>query len=376
MHATIAVAALAVCLCPSAMSARTTSELPSSILVFPKVVVDGSRDTFIQISNTANSVVHAHCVYVNAYPECVDQSGDCVLGTCTRCEDRWQELDFNISLTKQQPTHWGVSLGRLQSDGPTCRFNTSEYNCYSAGLPSLGRIPPVASRFRGELRCIEVDQSGAPISGNHLKGEATIISNDGDASKYNAIGILGEPFTNNGDNTLCMGGEPSASCPTGAEYQGCPARYMIPHFSAKADNPVFGPTSQVRTELTVVPCRVNYELASLDLTSVTLQFIATNELEQSFSASHRFQCWDSFFLDVVHPIFSVGVLQTRLVQTMVRPVVRSSGPPSGVMVIGEDHHALETGATARSAYNVHEIGNLDEDSGFVGSELIILPAGP
>lgn len=378
--AVTAFALLAAVMSPVASNARTTSEQPASILIFPKVVADGTRDTFIQISNTANSMVHAHCLYVNAFPVC-QGIGDCQEGTCSGpCIRQWQEIDFNIWLTKQQPTHWGVSFGRSDTlTAEPCdrdiRTGERNYDCYSAGLPQ-GLIPPVPLPFEGELRCIEVDQSGAPISGNHLKGEATIIARNGDASKYNAVGILGEPFTNNGDNTLCLGGEPSADCPTGAEYEGCGDRYRIPHFAAGADNPIFGPTSTVDTEITVAPCRANFEAGSLDLTEVTLQFLAVNEFESLFSASHRVECWDSFRLDDVNQIFTVGIVQSRLVQTSMRPVIPRDGPPSGVVAVIEELHALPNGATAHAAYNAHEVGDLDEHPNYSGNELIIIPAGP
>ncbi len=371
------VAVIATAVAPHRAAARTSSELPASILIFPKVIADGTRDTFIQISNTANSVVYAHCFYVNAYPIC-EGIGDCQEGTCTgACVPQWQEIDFNIALTKQQPAHWGAGFGRIAQSGDGCSFNTDtkerQYNCYGSGLPTLGRIPPVGPPFEGELRCIEVDQSGAPISGNHLKGEATLINRDGDASKYNAVGLLGEPFTNNGDQTLCLGGEPSAECPTGAEYEGCPDRYWIPHFAAGADNPIFGPTSTVRTQLTVAPCRVDYELSSLNLTQVTLQFKGVNEFEQLFSAATNVECWRSFFLDDVNPIFTARFMQTRLVHTSVRP---SGGSPSSFATIVEEFHELPNGATARAAYNAHELGEFGESDDIPRNEVISLPAGP
>ena len=115
------------------------------------------------------------------------------------------EVDFAIWLTKQQPTHWSVGDGRFRTVATPVRPPPTPSATMQGSDP--GRVPPVSSvPFAGELRCIEVDQSGAPISGNHLKGEATIISGDGDASKYNAVGLLGEPFTNNGDDVLCLGG--------------------------------------------------------------------------------------------------------------------------------------------------------------------------
>ena len=46
-------------------AARVTTEQSASILVFPKVIADGTRDTIIQITNTSNNMRHAHCFYVN-----------------------------------------------------------------------------------------------------------------------------------------------------------------------------------------------------------------------------------------------------------------------------------------------------------------------
>ena len=53
-------------------------------------------------------------------------------------------------------------------------------------------VPPVVPDFMGELKCIEVDDSGAPLAGNHFKGEAILVRDaDGDISGYNAIAVLG-----------------------------------------------------------------------------------------------------------------------------------------------------------------------------------------
>ena len=53
----------------------------------------------IQISNTSNNMVHAHCFYVNAR-------------TVFNGAPVWQVTDFTIWLTRQQPTHWVASQGR------------------------------------------------------------------------------------------------------------------------------------------------------------------------------------------------------------------------------------------------------------------------
>jgi hypothetical protein len=275
-------------------------------------------------------------------------------------------VDFDIWLTKQQPTHWSAGFGRFPNTlDPTCDRNLNKYDCDGAGLDP-GRVPPVDDPFYGELKCIEVDLSGAPISGNHLKGEATLITPDGDASKYNAIGILGEPLTNNGDTTLCLGGEVSPPlCPSGAEYEACPHELRLDHFAERADSPLFGPESEVRTELTIVPC--SQDLETQIPTRVVVQFLATSEFETSFSGSTTVDCWSSFFLDdAVRVIFDIRALGARVVQTSIRP---SNDSSSGVLAVSEEFHRLGD-AEARAAFNVHGLGERTR------TDLIVIPTGP
>jgi len=345
--------------------AETTTEQSSSILIFPKIVYDGSRDTFIQVSNTGNSIVNAHCFYVDATPECIG-AGDCLAGTCSgQCQPRWQEVDFSILLTKQQPTHWTVSAGRFTDPSdPGCNRILDNYECDGAGIDP-GRVPPVSRfPFQGELRCIEVDQSGAPLSGNHLKGEATIINTNGDSAKYNAVGLLGEPFANNGDNVLCLGGEPSDECPSGAEYEGCSDRAFIETFSQGADDLLFGPTSTVETEVTLVPCRSDYETQTP--TRINVNFVAFDEYEDQISGGTTIECWRTFFLDEISNIFNVGTVQTRFMVSSVRP---SQSANSGFVGVFEEYHHLGD-QTARAAFNLHDQGSRAQ------TDFIFLPEGP
>jgi hypothetical protein len=188
---------LAVALGGWAASARAdvTTDKGASVLIFPKVRSDGTFDTTIQIANTGNSLVVAHCFYVNAI------SGKC------------QETDFTILLTKQQPTHWVVSRGRAYAE---------------PGI-SPGKIPPMGSSFLGELKCIETDLFGSPVTGNHLKGEATLTTlidkaaddspktqfpfTGGDVHKYNALGIVGNPAATASNPVLLDGGTSISSLP-------------------------------------------------------------------------------------------------------------------------------------------------------------------
>src|SRR5262249_18749940 len=97
----------------SGATAGGTTGRSASILVFPKVIADSSRDTIIQITNTSNSMVHAHCFYVNGGltfpdgPDGIPNSGDEFPSAGNPV--LWTELDFDIWLTKQQPTYWVVS---------------------------------------------------------------------------------------------------------------------------------------------------------------------------------------------------------------------------------------------------------------------------
>ncbi len=350
--------------------ARVTTEQSASILVFPKVIATATRDTVIQITNTSNNMRHAHCFYVDGSPV----NPELPVGPLN--PPRWVETDFDIWLTRQQPTHWVVSTGRW--DDPTddsCRAvacnpvtsggNNGTADCCDAGFDP-GRIPPMGPNFTGELKCIEVDASGFPVPGNSLKGEATLVDRGQgatfDVSKYNAIGLKGFD-TNNMDGVLCLGGGVNASCPSGPEYEACPQTWMLDTPSVNAPHP-FIEDATTGVELTVVPCSQNFE--TQEPTSVTLQFAITNEFEQTFSASTTISCWATQALDDINPIFDVTAVGGNVLLTRVRA---AAATPRGIMAVVEEtvsHRAL---GQARVAHNPH---NSFADQS--GQDLIIIPA--
>jgi hypothetical protein len=377
----------------SGATAEVTTEQSASILVFPKVIADSTRDTIIQITNTSNSMVHAHCFYVNGgltFPDGLDgipNSGDEFPGPGNPV--LWTELDFDIWLTKQQPTYWVVSQGRLvnPADEPCTRDNTS---CANAGFDP-GRVPPVVENFTGELKCIEVDASGAPLSGNHLKGEATLETAEtcdfpqgaeigtcrqsqqecevtadcpgttGDVAKYNALGIIGLE-TNDSDNVLCLGGEPTDGCPNGAEYDACPQEWILNHYADDAEDLVVGNGSNVDPFITVVPCAENFETQVPE--TVTIQFRLTNEFEQPFSTSTSVTCWAELDLDNIDFVFDRDAVGSDFVQTRMRP---STGTNSGFLVVADEVHSFDGGEAAAAA-NVHVEGERP------GPDKIVIPA--
>lgn len=363
--------------------ARITTEESASILVFPKVIADGGRDTIIQITNTSNNMRHAHCFYVNAAPTV---AGEAI------SEDNpplWTEIDFDITLTKQQPTKWVVSTGRrfpafedtcagMATDpGRNCDNTTTgggDADCCDAGFDP-GRVPPTPPDFTGELKCVEVDASGFPVGGNALKGEATIVDPvTEDVSKYNALGLKGFD-TNNMDGVLCLGGGVTPSCPTGAEYEGCPRLWSINHVSDGSENPVAdsqGFSSTSSANLTIVPCTQNFETQAPQ--DVTIQFLIMNEFEQQLSASTSFQCWASFALSGadasgslpyggISTAFEEQTIGTALVKTTARAVGNQ-----GVMMVLEESYSVSGAGVAASAQNVH---SSFED--VTGTDIITIP---
>ncbi|MDX2168727.1 MAG: hypothetical protein SF182_16765 [Deltaproteobacteria bacterium] len=366
----------------SVTRAEVSTDVSGSVLVFPKVVYDIGglgRDTIIQVTNTSNNMVHAHCFYVNGAP---DFFGNPL----------WQVTDFTIWLTRQQPTHWVVSAGRPVN--PADMFGTG-----GAGIDP-GAIPPVPPGFDGELKCVQIDASGTPFGGNNLKGETVIRASSGDVSKHNAIAILANPDLA-GDapaNELLLDNTPEHD----GEYNSCPNQLYLNHFVDGTPDPVVEEFNSanctdgdcpIRTYLTLVPCSEDFENQLPG--EVTVQFAIVNELEQVFSASTTVECYETTRLaDIDAPtgtctvsgdpcvsdaqciqgaagfcsknsVFAVGTLGTGSAFTRISPVALDGG----VIGVAEEYHYLETGTVSRAAWNLQQAGNRYDAT-------VNLPGGP
>jgi hypothetical protein len=374
-------------------------------------------DTLVQISNTAsNNLKQAHCFWLNANSHCADNPAavcqgpqDCPSGGgFAPCVAGWNEIDFNIFLTQDQPLGWyaseGLQRGDFALEGPgVCDFPpgkicVSDAQC--AGSCMLGQsnigsgIPPVPEDpFIGSLKCVEYDPSNPPVpdqtaTTNTLKGEGSLvavaISGVIDVRKYNAVGLRATG-TGDTDNVLTLGGPD-------AEYDSCAQTLVFDHMFDHATDPISvggicagGSNAQspcvddvdcpgstcddsgssdsgmVTTELTLVPCGDN--LLTREPGAVTAQFLVFNEFEQRFSTSRAI---DAFYssgistIDTANPnrsIFSAGVSGTIAGQTRIRGVGDAA---TGRGLIGVAEMALETSdPDARSgvAYNINQQGN-------------------
>lgn len=309
-----------------------------SIVVFPKVVSDGTRDTVIQLTNTSNMPAQAHCFYVNAMGSCSQTTDvsctadrDCPEGET--CIPQWTEIDFDIILTGQQPTMWRVSTGRfVDYTRRPCRPSDPACSCtidpISGGLVCPGLQPgtggqgsfavkPAGTAFIGELKCIQtLDDFDTPSGQNSLKGEAYIETlGTTQVSKYNAIGISARQPA--GDNLLLL---------NNLEYNACPTSLGMNHFADGAPEP-FSETN-VFTELTLVPCTELFE-SQLPTRSRAI-FTIYNEFEQALSADVTFDCFLNRRLSDISINFTYGTLGTALAHTRIMP------PNSSVCLTGDN----------------------------------------
>jgi hypothetical protein len=368
-------------------STDVTTEQSGSILVWPKVVWDGTRDTIIQITNTGNPMVHAHCFYVNAAP-----SVDPCAPVSSQNPPQWAETDFDIWLTRQQPTHWVVSSGRATSLNDT--IDTAGFD--------PGLVPPVPMCFKGELKCIETDETGGVATGNKLKGEATLRNRSGDVSKYNAIAFLGNPGLSSSDIGTDLQLDLTDSNP-GGEFSACPDTLLVNHFAfgapdlalaigdtkigvctstcvggatpgaectshrdCGADSGGHGGTCQnncgVNTTITLVPCQEDLENQIPG--RVTVQFQIFNEFEQPFSASTTVGCWLDAPLNTLgtgpqtptNNPFTFNVLGTVGAFTRIHPNPGNGGV-IGVAEVTRQDSNTPSGAGATAAFNLNIEGN-------------------
>lgn len=308
-----------------AAHAASDTERQGSILIFAKVVNNSQRDTVIQITNTGNMSNRARCFYLNG--------SNCRI------------TDFDITLTKQQPTQWRASQGR-----PVNLLDP--FGSSGAGIDP-GAIPPVPGGFAGALICAEVSEDGTPLSQNKLKGEGTLLdvsdSGSNNTSQYNAIAFPGSA-PNVDENLLLNNGE----------YAACSSAHQVNYYSLPDQpDPVLGGNSSVVQNLTVLPC--NLDLRRRSPSPFLVNFNASNEFEIRVSGSFQGSCWANISLNAL----ALGAGGT------VFGTVDLVTPDGPVMLLTESFHTdLDSGFTGSAAANVHQTGP-DDTTGEI--KILVLP---
>lgn len=312
-----------------------TVQKPSAIEMFPKVVNDGDRDTCIQVSNTSNMPVFAHCFYTN--------------GREVQGRPLWQVTDFSLTLTGQQPTHWCVGDGR--------RVNATDD---IAGLDP-GFIPRVPLGFTGSLVCVEVLASGEPSAANSLVGKATITQVDDNGnlvavSGYNGIGVqaVGD---GDGDNIAELDDLEYRACPAGAHLNFVTEGFADDALAELYDGLPGVPATS--TTLAVIPC--NMDFVNLQPSSTTIGFFLTDEFEGVLSATAPVDCWAAINMGDI--LGRAGESATNpSTYRYARMTAAGSNPNQPLDAIGfaAVANVVRTGAdgsVASSATNLHFYGN-------------------
>jgi len=290
-----------------------SSTEPGSIVVYPKVIADGTRDTIISLTNTTNLMAYVHCeatnglgtcsnspdpanqvYYCNSDIECVnvlDPEG-ATLANVGPCEIPCPSSDFELVLTAHQPTFWRVTTGRVQdpalSSGGMCTPIGNSQFCPGFFLAPVnnqgaGANVPGLSGFRGELRCFQVDQTGSLLAGNALKGEAFIeaVGDDGAGtgllSGYNSVNIQGDASPDGNVANL-----------DGVEYARCPSALTFNHLRPGGSDPISG--ADVDVEFSFAPCTFSPTFATV----VRVAFDTIDELEVAQSGGDQRACWANY----------------------------------------------------------------------------------
>ncbi len=401
----VLLAVLAACL--GQARADVTSDTPGAIVIFPKVIADGTRDTLIQLTNTSNMATSAHCWTFNA------------TGGPLPC----QPDNFFVDLTPQQPIYWRASTGRFTGErrctAGNHRICTSNADCIDppAGTCEatpgffIGNVKPLIN-FRGELKCVQVDASGVPMMGNSLKGEALLETlATGDVSEYNAIAIQAHA---NPSLPVCVNAPPAVNghtCSTRADccvppndpngvcgvcqvqlslddvsYNACPRSLTFTSYAQGASD--LFTNANVTGELTLVPCTEDIEHNRptpagsdvnpfLDPAVVIAHFDVANEQENhSLSGAVPISCWAN--LSLSNPRFGGdpitgqgGIYDASVVGTFVKSLITTDPAVANTGLLGvfEEFHALG-GTTAAAAINLYGQGT----RGTPGKgDVIILP---
>lgn len=335
----------------SSVAAEVATERPGSLLMFPKVVRDGQRDTVIQLTNTTTTENFVKCYYLNAQPG-------------TNGAPVWTVSDFELLLTRQQPTHWRGSTGRQVN--PFDPFGSE-----NAGLDP-GLVPPLPLGFVGALVCNEVSADGAPAAKNAIKGEATIGGASGDYSKYNAIAFDAKADPPPVGPDLDLNGTEYAKCPTAVRMNfvadgyldrviedlgnaGICAGGQTPGAPCQTDAQCNGGTcstgrSSVVTTLTILPCNLDF-LNGIPR-RITVNFDVRDEFEVPYSGSTTIDCWGSFNIGNIAAMRS-NLLPGGALPTEFATVRISSSSGGPFVAVAESFHVDSIGNAGSAAVNLH-----------------------
>lgn len=238
--------------------------LPSALLVYPLVIVEGGGgtvDTRVELVNLSSRAVDLKCLYVFA-------------SSC-------RAINFNVRLTPNQPLSWLASRGT---------FNSSSFTA----------VPPFNSN--GELKCLVETEEASIDRHNAIQGRAAVFGADGQTIGYSAVG-----FQRLTDGTL-----ENVIHLDGATYTRCPDEQHFVFLASEEGTPA------TESEIVIAPC--SEDLQNLVPTTTAVQFLVVNEFEQQLSAATTVSCYARRTLRQISHAFSRATLGSETGHLIVRGV--------------------------------------------------------
>jgi len=275
--------------------------VPSALLVFPYITAGGDQDTRVELVNLSGESQLLNCFFV------------------TTGRNLCNEIGFIVTMTPYQPLAWLVSEG------------LNDTYSGSASPPFFGT---------GELKCVVVAPRPEVASHNTIQGRATAFDSSGATVSYDAVGFQ---RLSDGDYTGVISLD-------GVSYAQCPDKL---HFEVFADQPNASPAAL--SDLILVPC--NEDLLLQVPSSTAVQFLATNEFEQSVSMSIGISCFDQRHLSDIADALTRAIAGTDVVHLYARGVsvpviglVIDAVPFDGNVGIAGNEPSFQGGRSARVVF--------------------------
>jgi len=243
--------------------------VPSALLIFPYVTAGGDQDTRVELVNLSGFPQTLNCFFVS--------------GARSQCN----EIGFVLTMTPYQPLAWLVSEGLNDS--------------YSGSI-----APPFFGT--GELKCVVAAPRPEVAYHNTIQGRATAFDSSGATVSYDAVGFQ---RLSDGDYTGVISLD-------GSNYAQCPDKLHFEVFTDQVDS---------HSDLILVPC--SEDLLLQVPSSTTVQFLATNEFEQSVSLSYTITCFDQRHLSDIADALTKAIAASDVVHLSARGV---SVPVVGLVI--------------------------------------------
>lgn len=279
------------------MATSPAQRLPSAIIMYPNIRVEGSFDTRIEMVNLSSRDQVVKCHYLSP-PLC-------------------NGTDFIVRLTPNQPISWLASRGTIGTGN------------------LLLAVPPFFGE--GSLKCfVTPDEDGIDYQ-NAIQGRAITFGPGGYTESFGAIGI----------ERLTPGEFSTTLELDGVTYAQCPDEYHFTFIASELGDP------DTESELVLSTC--DEDLENLLAKSTVVQFQIINEFEQMLSASTNVRCYDRQVLSQINPVFGFDSLGTPTGQVIVRGVagaviaviVDKFETPGGAAAVAGNEPALSRGRSAR-----------------------------